>query len=35
MTLAKKTGLSVVADGLTVTVPDGRAGREQKTLLDR
>ncbi|MEI8367641.1 MAG: ABC transporter ATP-binding protein [Planctomycetia bacterium] len=35
MTLALKTGLSVVADGLTVTVPDGRAGREQKTLLDR
>jgi len=35
MTLAKKTGLSVVADGLTVTVPDGRAGREQNTLLDR
>ena len=35
MMLAAKTGLSVVADGLTVTVPDGRAGREQKTLLDR
>ena len=35
MTLAAKTGLSVVADGLTVTVPDGRAGREQNTLLDR
>ena len=35
MTLAAKTGLSVVADGLIVTVPDGRAGREQKTLLDR
>ena len=34
MTLAAKTGLSVVADGLTVTVPDGRAGRERKTLLD-
>ena len=35
MTLAAQTGLSVVADGLTVTVPAGRAGREQKTLLDR
>lgn len=35
MTLAAKTGLSVVADGLTVTVPDGRAGRDRKTLLDR
>ena len=35
MTLAKKTGLSVVADGLTVTVPDSRVAREQKTLLDR
>ena len=35
MTLAAQTGLSVVADGLTVTVPDGRAGREQKMLLDR
>jgi ABC-type multidrug transport system ATPase subunit len=34
MTLVKKTGLSVVADGLTVTVPAGRAGRERKTLLD-
>ena len=35
MTLAAKTGLSVVAHELTVTVPDGRAGREHKTLLDR
>jgi len=35
MTLAAKTGLSVVAEALTVTVADGRAGRERKTLLDR
>ncbi len=35
MTIAKKIGLSVVANGLTVTVPDGRDGRERKTLLDQ
>ena len=34
MTLAAQTGLSVVADGLTVTVPAGRAGRERRTLLE-
>jgi ABC-type multidrug transport system ATPase subunit len=34
MTLATKAGLSVVADAMTVTVPDGRDGRERKTLLD-
>ena len=34
MTLAAKTGLSVVADGVSVSVPDGRDGVERKTLLD-
>ncbi|MEI8229304.1 MAG: ABC transporter ATP-binding protein [Planctomycetota bacterium] len=34
MTLAAKTGLSVVAEGVTVTVPDGRGGGERKTLLE-
>ncbi len=34
MTLAAKTGLSVVADGVSVSVPDGRGGGERKTLLD-
>ena len=34
MTLAAKTGLSVVADGVSVSVPDGRGGVERKTLLD-
>ena len=33
MTLAAKTGLSVIAEGVTVTVPDARDGREEKTLL--
>jgi ABC-type multidrug transport system ATPase subunit len=33
MTLATQTGLSVVAEALTVTVPDSRGGRERKTLL--
>ncbi len=35
MKLAAQKGLSVVADGLTVTVSAGRAGRERRTLLDR
>ena len=34
MTLAAKTGLSVLADGMAVSVPDGRGGVERKTLLD-
>jgi ABC-type multidrug transport system ATPase subunit len=33
MTLAAKTGLSVVADGVSVSVPDGRDGAEPKALL--
>jgi ABC-type multidrug transport system ATPase subunit len=33
MTFAAKTGLSVVADHLAVSVPDGRGGAEHKTLL--
>jgi ABC-type multidrug transport system ATPase subunit len=35
MTNKTKSGLSVVADAMTVTVPGGRGGRERKTLLDR
>jgi len=34
MTLAAKTGLSVIAEGVTVTVPDARDGREEKTVLE-
>jgi ABC-type multidrug transport system ATPase subunit len=33
MTRATKTGLSVVADAMTVSVPDARGGAERKTLL--
>jgi ABC-type multidrug transport system ATPase subunit len=33
MKYAAQTGLSVVADALTVAVPDARDGREHKTLL--
>jgi len=35
MTRATKTGLSVVADAVTVSVPVRRGGAERKTLLDR
>jgi len=34
MTLAAKTGLSVVADGMAVSVSDGRGGAARKTLLE-
>jgi len=34
MTLAAKAGLSVVAEGMRVSVPDGRGGPEHKTLLE-
>ena len=34
MTLAAKAGLSVVADGMGVSVPDGRGGGEHKALLE-
>ena len=34
MTLAAKTGLSVIADGVSVSVPDGRGGGEHKALLE-
>jgi ABC-type multidrug transport system ATPase subunit len=34
MTLAAKAGLSVVAEGMGVSVPDGRGGPEHKTLLE-
>ena len=34
MTNTMKPGLSVVADAMTVTVPDGRGHREPKMLLD-
>jgi len=34
MTLAAKTGLSVVADGMAVSVSDGRGGASRKTLLE-
>ena len=35
MTRAAETGLSVLADALTVTVPNGRGDTKCKTLLDR
>ena len=35
MTLATKAGLSVVADAMTVSVPDAEGGKARKTLLDR
>ena len=34
MTLAARIGLSVVAEGVTVSVPDGRGGRGRKPLLE-
>ena len=34
MTLAAKKGLSVIADGMAVSVTDGRGGAERKTLLE-
>jgi ABC-type multidrug transport system ATPase subunit/multisubunit Na+/H+ antiporter MnhB subunit len=34
MTLAAKAGLSVVAEGMGVAVPDGRGGAAHKTLLE-
>jgi ABC-type multidrug transport system ATPase subunit len=34
MTLAAQTGLAVMAEGVTVSVPDGREGRERKALLE-
>ena len=34
MTLTVKTGLSVVADAVTVSVADGRGGRAIKSLLE-
>jgi ABC-type multidrug transport system ATPase subunit len=34
MTLSAKAGLSVVADGMGVSVPDGRGGAEHKAILE-
>ncbi|MFM7035313.1 MAG: ABC transporter ATP-binding protein, partial [Planctomycetia bacterium] len=34
MTHPRQTGLAVAAEGVTVSVPDGRAGGGRKTLLD-